>query len=56
VQYKNIFGDDFQRNQVSCQHLFRSGGGMHPLHHAPVSAPAGALYLAYYRTLIEEIS
>jgi len=26
VQYKNIFGDDFQRNQVSC-HLFRSGGG-----------------------------
>jgi len=28
VQYKNIFGDDFKLNQVSCQHLFRSGGGM----------------------------
>jgi len=27
VQYKNIFGDDFQWNQVSCQNLFRSGGG-----------------------------
>ena len=24
MQYKNIFGDDFQLNQVSCQHLFRS--------------------------------
>jgi len=24
---------------VSCQHLFRSGGGMHPLHPPPVSAP-----------------
>jgi len=32
MQYKNIFGDDFQWNQVSYQHFFRSGGGMHPLH------------------------
>jgi len=29
VQYKNIFGDKFQWNQVSCQHFFRSGGRMH---------------------------
>jgi len=27
VQYKNIFGDNFQWNQVPCQHLFRPGGG-----------------------------
>jgi len=29
---QKYLGDDFQLNQVSCQHLFRSGGGMHPLH------------------------
>ena len=40
MQYENIFGDDFQWNQVSCQHLFRSGGGMHPLHPPHVSAAA----------------
>jgi len=36
VQYKNIFGDDFQWNQVSCQHLYRSGGGGAS---PPMSAP-----------------
>jgi len=32
VQYKNISRDDFQWNQMSCQHLFRPGAGMHLLH------------------------
>ena len=30
MQYKNIFDDDFQWNQVSFHYFFRSGGGMHP--------------------------
>jgi len=45
------FGDDFHLNQVSCQHLFRTGGGMHPptWHlvmpplHPPVFAPGPEL-------------
>jgi len=38
-------------NQVSCQHLFRSGGGMHPLH-PPVSAP-GTVLKNVHVTLLE---
>ena len=40
VQCKNMFGDDFQWNQVSFQHLCRSGGGDESPASPPVSAPA----------------
>ena len=40
MQYKNIFGDDFQLNQLSYQHLFRSGGGGCIPRIPPVSAPS----------------
>ena len=45
MQYKIIFGDDFQWNQVSCQHLFGSGGGDASPESNPVSAPASVLHV-----------
>jgi len=47
VQYKNIFGNDFQWNQVSCQHLFRSGGGDASPTSPPVSAPGHGINFSH---------